>query len=446
MVAGDDYSHFPRLARGADRRLGVLYYRGFNHGSADAQGIAAPQQPRAPGRLTIDGTYARAGRAVLPTGAQIIISVAKDESARTFTVVGQDRQGRNIQETIAGPPSKRAYSRHRYLQIDSIEVDGPTRGQVSVGPRVVPSNMEFRTSDDDGRSWSKAVALADGMSTDTFYYVGALAGLRQGTFVAIYLRINSETGRTDSLRRVSTDNGRSWSEPEPIRYSGASSVSTFRVWGQIQATSSGQLVAMGYAGQENWSLVSNDLGRTWQASLIVKTPPETDYNEMAVALVSDTEWVAIARGATRGEGGSSMRQFASRDGGRSWTDLGWTNAERAGGYVSPAMQTMRCGSQPVVLWAYMARASRSRPPPTPNSLVLRRAPSAGAIASANVWSGEEIIGRPGSFLRNSGYPSIVIDDDCSGGVVVAGRETSDVTAGVVAMKWMNSSLQQRRGR
>lgn len=437
-VAEGDYSHFPRLARGQGGRLGVLYYRGYNHGSGDNQGIAKAQKPHGagPAQLSINGTYARGGSAELPVAGQLTISVEKDETARRFTIVGEDRDGRRIEETVAGAGAKRAYTRQRYKRVSSIAVDGATAGRISVGPRVVPSNMEFRYSDDGGGNWSGAIVLADGIgSDDTFYYVGALAGLPNGTFMAVYVRVNPDNGRTDSLRRISTDNGVTWSKAEPIQFTGANPRTTFRLWGQIQATPSGKLVAMAYAGEDNWALVSSDLGRTWMANLIVRTPPETDYNEMAVAIVSDMDWIAIARGATRGQGGSSMRQFVTRDGGKTWADLGGTNADWSGGYVSPAMQTMRCGSQATVVWVYMARASRSSPPPTPNSLVVRYAPAAAALESAKAWSGQNIIGNVGSFTHRSGYPSIAMNEACSSGVIVAGRETSETTAGIVAMKW-----------
>lgn len=437
-VAEGDYSHFPRLARGQGGRLGVLSYRGYNHGSGDNQGIAKAQKPHGagPAQLTINGTYAKGGVAELPVAGQLMIIVEKDETARRFTIIGEDRDGRRVEETVAGPSAKRAYTRQRYKRVSGIAVDGAMAGRISVGPRVVPSNMEFRYSDNGGESWSGATVLADGIgSDDTFYYVGALAGLANGTFMAVYLRVNPDNGRTDSLRRISTDNGATWSKAEPIQLTGANPRTTFRLWGQIQATPSGQLVAMAYAGQENWALVSSDLGRSWVAHLIVRTPPETDYNEMAVAIVSETDWIAIARGATRGQGGSSMRQFVTRDGGTSWADLGGTNADWSGGYVSPAMQTMRCGSRATVVWVYMARASRSSPPPMPNSLIVRFAPAAAALESAKAWSAQNVIGHVGSFTHRSGYPSIAMNETCSGGVIVAGRETSETTAGIVAMKW-----------
>jgi hypothetical protein len=434
-----DYSHFPRLAWGKDGRLGVLYYRGYNHGSGNDGGISTLQRLQGPGRLrlTIDGSYAVGGRAELPAPAQIMISGEKDESARTFVIVGEDQNGRRIEETIRGPASKRTYSRQHYKRVIDIVADGPTIGRVKVGPRVVPSNMEFRYSDDDGNSWSAAITVADGiLERNAFNYVGALAGLSDGTFVAIFVRINTDDGRVESVQRMSTDNGVTWSPAVPIRYSGASPTTTFRVWGQIQVTPSGQLVAMAYAGQDNWGLVSTDRGRTWQAHLIVRTPPETDYNEMAVAIISDTDWIAIARGATRREGGSSMRQFVTRDRGLTWKDLGSTNAEWSGGYVSPAMQTVQCGRELIVVWAYMARGSRSTPPPTPNSLIVRYAAADAALSSARVWSPQQIVGQAGSFTHRSGYPSIALANDCSHGVMVAGRETSETTAVIVAMKWI----------
>ena len=438
-IATADYSHFPRLAWGQSGRLGVLYYRGYNHGSGNDGGISTAQQSKVTGRLqlAINGVYAVGGHAELPASTQVMISAEKDESARTFVVVGEDQNGRRIEEAVLGPASKRTYSKQRYKRVTDIVIDGPTAGRVTIGPRVVPSNMEFRYSDDEGKSWSGAITLADGIREgDAFNYVGALAGLSNGTFIAIFVRINTADGRTESVQRISTDNGVTWSSAVPIRYTGASPTTTFRVWGQIQVTPSGHLVAMAYAGQDNWCLVSIDYGHTWQAHLIIRTPPETDYNEMAVAIISDTDWIAVARGATRREGGSSMRQFVTRDSGLTWKDLGSTNAEWSGGYVSPAMQTVRCGKEFMVVWAYMARGSRSTPPPTPNSLIVRYAAADAALSSARVWSPQQIVGQLGSFTHRSGYPSIALANDCSRGVMVAGRETSETTAVIVAMKWI----------
>ena len=440
LVAGSDYSHFPRLAMGKSGRLGILYYHGRNHGSRDDEALALPRRlANSAGRqLKLDGDLVSEGQAIFPAPVQLVIAAQSDERHVRFQITGLDGAGRVVTETVEGPASKRTFTRTKFKIVKEIVAEGNSTGPISIGIRTVPSNVEFKYSDDSGKSWSGPIALCDGLTADDrFCYAPALAGLPDGTFIALYLTIDLASGRISTMQRVSSDNGATWSQPQSIKVTGASPTTTLNVWGQIQVTESGRLVAMAYAGQENWVFVSSDKGTTWQAHMIVRTAsPSVDYNEMAVGIVSEAEWIGLARGGdTKAARGFSMRQFATVDHGASWQDLGDPNVMPSGGYVSPTLQVAHCGSNPTVVWMYMARNSRSRPPPWPDSLIMHTARSSAALKSARSWSEGHIVGARGAFTNRSGYPSVILDADCRGGTVVAGRETSMNTAQIVAFRF-----------
>ncbi len=403
MVADADYSHFPRLARGQGGRLGVLYYRGYNHGSGDNQGIARSQKPHGSGplQLAIDGTHARGGAAELPVAGQLIISVEKDETARRFTVIGEDRDGRRVEETVAGPAAKRAYTRQRFKRVTSIAIDGAPAGPVSVGPRVVPSNMEFRYSDNGGESWSGATVLADGIgSDDTFNYVGPWPAFRwhfHGGLCSGQSRYGPHRFAAAGFHRQWRDVGQGRANPVHRRQSkdDVSPVGPDPVHAVRKACGDG-LCRRGELGPRILRS-RQDLG----GHLIVRTPPDTDYNEMAVAIVSENDWITIARGATRGQGGSSMRQFVTRDGGKTWAISAGRTPTGAAAMSAPRCR--RCAVAPDRLWSGSTwrgrHAPRHHPRPTVSSCaslrprLLSRAPRSGAPRASSAMSGASPIAR-----------------------------------------------------
>lgn len=101
--------------------------------AADADGIATSQTPLAGGPLTLDGAFAANGVATLDVQRQVSITAVGDESARTFTIIGTDQQGRIITETLAGPNAGAADSVLDYLTVTEVSVDAATAGAITVG-------------------------------------------------------------------------------------------------------------------------------------------------------------------------------------------------------------------------------------------------------------------------------------------------------------------------
>ena len=69
-------------------------------------------------------------------GYKVIITSAADDSADTFTIVGQkvgDLTGTATTEEVPGADSTTATSTNFYLYIQSISVDGASTGNVSIG-------------------------------------------------------------------------------------------------------------------------------------------------------------------------------------------------------------------------------------------------------------------------------------------------------------------------
>lgn len=97
-----------------------------------AAGIAASQTPAAGGvqNLTIDGSLASGGIATCDVARRIEISSAGDESARTFTLTGTDRNGATISETLTGPNTS-VISVLDYKTVTAITVDANTAGAVA---------------------------------------------------------------------------------------------------------------------------------------------------------------------------------------------------------------------------------------------------------------------------------------------------------------------------
>lgn len=432
IVSMGNYSHFPRSAQGSRGRIGVVYYHGLNHGSANEEAVARLQRTSEKDeQLALNGGRVSDGIARLRFPSQLIIRTEGEESQASLTIVGTGVDGSPLVEGEVSLRSKLIFTRNRFLSVSKIRLDGSLRGRIRIGVRVEPGNVEFRYTDDEGKTWSDPYPLGDGLSRgDGFHYAPSLGGLPDGTFVATFLRSATTDGKVELVERISLDNGATWAPTKAFNYSGAKPKTTLYI-DHIQATPLGRLVATGYAGPDNWVFVSDDKGQTWYAHLIVSTDSKVDYNEMGLAVVSESNWVGVAR-VNSGAVPGSLRQFVTHDAGLSWRDLGPTNVDPAGGYVSPGLQVVRCGRQPVLALAYMARSARFAQPPNPNSIVLRFATVASVMNTARSWTPEQVISTAGTFPVRSGYPTIEILKDCKSGLILMGRETSFTTADVVS--------------
>jgi hypothetical protein len=103
--------------------------------ASDPDGIALSQTPAAGGQqdLALAGAFVTDGVATLPVVSVVSITAAANETARTFTVIGLDANGRPQAEEIAGPNATVAEGVKTFSQVTRIFVDDDTAGAVTAG-------------------------------------------------------------------------------------------------------------------------------------------------------------------------------------------------------------------------------------------------------------------------------------------------------------------------
>lgn len=104
-----------------------------------ATGISLSQTPGAAGNLTITGSLASAGVATLSPPQRVAITSAGNDSGRTFTVYGTDRNGVTISEAVTGANVGVAYTVYDYATVTRIAVDAATAGAVTAGTNGIGS-------------------------------------------------------------------------------------------------------------------------------------------------------------------------------------------------------------------------------------------------------------------------------------------------------------------
>ena len=113
-----------------------------------ANGIALSQSLAGAGALTLNGAYATGGVATLPQPRRAGITSAGNDTGITWTIVGTDRTGNPISETLAGAGiGLTAQSVLDYLTVTSITSSGATASTVTAGTTGVASSAWIRLDD-----------------------------------------------------------------------------------------------------------------------------------------------------------------------------------------------------------------------------------------------------------------------------------------------------------
>ena len=101
----------------------------------DTDAYATAQTAAAGGQqdLTLDGAEVTEGVGIAPAVMPVDITAAANDSARTFTVLGRDANGRPQAEEIAGPNATTVTGTKTFSRIDRIFVDADTAGAVQAG-------------------------------------------------------------------------------------------------------------------------------------------------------------------------------------------------------------------------------------------------------------------------------------------------------------------------
>jgi hypothetical protein len=433
-VSSTDYSHFAVGAHANGITL-ATYFRGKNHGQADDEGIAAPQARGSAGNFTINGNYASGGSVTLGAATRVSVTSTGNDSARTFTFTGTDGTGAASSFTVAGPNATVAYSTtsQRLKTITQVSVDGACVGTISIGLFMLPSNVEVKVSTDGCRTFSTAFAVFDGLTTGTYYYYAPACGATpDGKFIAVANRYTIDVASTTlSMMRTASWDGRLWSTPEALAYSGATFSGSSFFYGEIKSTPSGKMVASWYnqTDYKTWVAVSTDDGLNWALTLVASTTASPNYTEAGLAIIDEKNWVMLTRvnGVT-----GKLKQFASTDAGASWAPLGDTNLATSGGWVSPQLTVVHLLGEAYILCTLMARDSTSAPPANPDSLLMMAVRASVGLTSATSWSSLAILVN-GSLTGRSGYPTVVHDRLSGHSLVFYGDETATKTATIYAL-------------
>lgn len=101
--------------------------------ATDADGIAQSQSPSGAGNLTINGALASGGSVTLTQAQHVTITSAGNDSARTFTITGTNREGYAQTEAVTGANAGVATSSGNFLTITQIAVDDATAAAVTAG-------------------------------------------------------------------------------------------------------------------------------------------------------------------------------------------------------------------------------------------------------------------------------------------------------------------------
>lgn len=109
--------------------------------TASANNISTSQTPGGAGNLTITGSAASGGVATLDVARRVLISTAGNDSGRTFTIFGTDRNGNVQSEAITGIPNTTSGATVRdFLTVTRISVDAATAGAVTAGTNSIGSS------------------------------------------------------------------------------------------------------------------------------------------------------------------------------------------------------------------------------------------------------------------------------------------------------------------
>ena len=116
-------------------RMAVMVTEAIPGGGTDNQLHAANQTPAAGGEqdLLINGTGVVDGVGINVFCGRVSITAAGNETARTFTVLGRDANGRPQANEITGPNATTVEGLKHFTKIDRVIVDDDTAGVVSVG-------------------------------------------------------------------------------------------------------------------------------------------------------------------------------------------------------------------------------------------------------------------------------------------------------------------------
>lgn len=109
--------------------------------AAVVNNIALAQAVAGAGNLNLNGAAVTGGVATLDMARRVGITSAGNDTARTFTITGTDRNQRAITESLKGANAGVAGSLKDFLTITNIAIDGAAAGNVTVGTTQTVSSQ-----------------------------------------------------------------------------------------------------------------------------------------------------------------------------------------------------------------------------------------------------------------------------------------------------------------
>jgi len=109
----------------------------------DRNGIVTAVTPAGAGSITLNGALVTNGIAVLSSDRKILIYSTGNESARLFSVTGQNTLGAAVTEDITGPNATTVYSSNSFKTISAITIDGAGTGSIEIGQVGDPVGVEL---------------------------------------------------------------------------------------------------------------------------------------------------------------------------------------------------------------------------------------------------------------------------------------------------------------
>jgi sialidase-1 len=198
--------------------------------------------------------------------------------------------------------------------------------------------VHISRSKDEGRTWSTPTPLHPNLKKG----LGSLKPtlLDDGSLIAIGysfyhtspdVLVNPDTGGLppgENLVSESSDDGRTWSLPKPLKHTHPE---VLEISGPAIQTQSGDLLALGYpmmpwdgkrpSGHVGVLLRSKDRGRTWDDSTLYFNHPRLSPLEARLCQMSDGRIVAIVWALDEAAGKRATNHVVvSQDNGKTWSD------------------------------------------------------------------------------------------------------------------------------
>jgi len=236
-----------------------------------------------------------------------------------------------------------------------------------------PADIVTRTSSDGGRTWREPRIIAQGLDTGNVLSA-SMVRLRNGAITVFYGRLSFRKGpgytrgnmddvtmpMDDQMMRISTDEGKTWSEERNITMPGDASQVLLN--DNASRLSTGRLLLSNYHGLSPYSgdpefvqpLLSDDDGKTWSPSrfrvcLNVEGPGGLGgLSESAVTERGDGSLLMTSRTTT-----GFVYHCHSRDGGETWSKPEPTDLPASGSPTS--LKRVPGSNDLLLLWNQVSR-------------------------------------------------------------------------------------------